>query len=72
MVRGTWLDVNVVCHIDQSNQRQQEARHQPSSLSCRIPDYTDRRLEVSDPSFTLVPKFKTFLSPDADIFISTP
>ena len=72
MVRDTWSDVNVVCHKDQSNPPPQVSLHPPSSPWLPIPTYKVRRLEVSDPSFTFVPKFKTFFKPDAFIFMSTP
>ena len=72
MVRDTWLNVNVVCHKDQSSLLLPIMIYPPSSPWLPIPTYKVRRLEVSDPSFTFVPKFKTFFNPDAFIFMSTP
>ena len=70
MVRDTWSDVIVVYHRDQSNQRQQEAQHPPSSLLLQTPDYTVRRLVVSDP--LLVPKAIIFFRLGADSCKFTP
>ena len=70
MVRDTWSDVNVVCHRDQSSRLQQEAQHPPSSLLLQTPDYTVRRLVVSDP--LLVPKAIIFFKLGADSCMLTP